>query len=182
MPVTSNVATKCRLCACHLDADDDDDFVSGICSACKDRPETRRIGIRMRGLEAVKTFATHATSAREITPAERALIRKIHGYMPAEQLLAILNERLACDLGPDALPYTMEQLYAAIGDTADVVPAGGHDWASLRKLLAKARRTGALDGINEQVINDFAVVFSLSMKQAMSLRDILLLANQEDDL
>ena len=46
-------------------------------------------------------------------------------------------------------------------------------------LLAKARREGVLDQINEQVINDFAVVYSLNQKQVMTLKDILL--NGEDE-
>ena len=39
---------------------------------------------------------------------------------------------------------------------------------------AQAKRAGTLDRINEQVINDFAVVFSLSPKHLMRLKDILL--------
>ena len=38
----------------------------------------------------------------------------------------------------------------------------------------RQRRAGTLDRINEQVINDFAVVFSLSPKHLMRLKDILL--------
>lgn len=114
----------------------------------------------------------------QFTPAERALIRKVHGYMPAQQLLAILNERLACDLGPDADPHTMEQLYAEIGE-AGAMPEGGHDWASLRKLMARARRDGVLASVGETMIDDFAVVFSLSPKQVVRLKDIVLRAREE---
>lgn len=110
---------------------------------------------------------------RPFTPGEKALIQKVHGYMPAQQLLDILNERLACDLGRDEQQHTMEQLYTEIG-TADAVPAGGHDWSSLRKLLAKARREGVLNGITRQVIEDFAVVFSLTPGQVLRLQDVLL--------
>jgi hypothetical protein len=100
--------------------------------------------------------------------------------MPAEQLLRLLNERLVCDLGADAKPYTMEQLYAEIGDAAGAVPVGGHDWASLRKLLAKARRAGVLSPITEQVINDFAVVFSLNTRQVLRLKDIILRTEESE--
>jgi hypothetical protein len=77
-------------------------------------------------------------------------------------------------LGPDAERYSMEQLYTEIGDASNGAPAGGHDWASLRKLLARARQSGVLAGITEQIIKDFAVVFSLNQKQLMVLKDIIL--------
>lgn len=120
-------------------------------------------------------------ATREFTPAEKSFIRKVHGYMPAEQLLRILNERMACDVGSDAAPHTMEQLYAEIGDAAGTVPAGGHDWASLRKLIAKAKLAKVLDSITEQVINDFAVVYSLNTRQLMGLKDIVLRAKDGDE-
>lgn len=173
---------KCRLCTCRLDASEDDDMTHEICSSCKSRPEARRLGIHLppSPLRVVNN-ATHHKSAREFTAAEKGLIRKVHGYMPAQQLLSILNERLVCDLGPDAMPYTMEQLYTEIGDAAGaVVPAGGHDWASLRKLLAKAKRAGVLGSITEQVINDFAVVYSLNQKQVLTLKDIVLQTEDEE--
>lgn len=111
--------------------------------------------------------------SRAFTIAEKSLIAKVHGYMPAQQLLDLLNERLLCDLGPGASPYTMEQLYAEIGDAADPAPEGGHDWGSLRKLIAKARRAGVLAKVTESVIDDFAVVFSLNPRQVLRLKDIL---------
>jgi hypothetical protein len=117
---------------------------------------------------------------RAFTPAEKALIAKVHGYMPARQLLDILNERLACDLGPDAIAHTMEQLHAEIGAAA-VVPDGGHDWSSLRQLVANARRGGVLDKITRQVIDDFAVVYSLSSGQVLRLQDVLLRAKEGDE-
>ncbi len=163
---------KCRLCGCLLDAGEEDDLTRELCSSCKGRPEARRIVVDIgkgRGSQPPKI-----ASAREITPAEKALIRKLHGFMPAQQLLDILNERLFCDLGPDASPYTMDQLYAEIGDDAMGAAGAGQDWASLRKLLAKARKAGVLAQINEQVINDFAVVYSLNAKQVLGLKDILL--------
>jgi len=117
-------------------------------------------------------------SARQFTAAEKGLIRKVNGFMPAQQLLDILNERLVCDLGPAAVPYSMGQLYAEIGDVAAGAPAGGHDWPSLRKLIAKSERSGVLDAIDERVINDFAVVFSLNQKQVLVMKDIVLQAKE----
>jgi len=117
---------------------------------------------------------------RAFTPAEKALIQKVHGYMPQQQLLEILNERLACDLGPDEPQHTMEQLYAEIG-AAEAAPAGGHDWSSLRKLVATAKRAGVLDAVTRQVIDDFAVVFSLSSGQVLRLHDVLLRAKEGED-
>lgn len=118
-------------------------------------------------------------SARQFTVAEKGLIKKVHGFMPAQQLLDILNERLVCDIGPDAVLYSMEQLHAEIGDTTAAAPTGGYDWPSLRKLIAKAERDGVIDAINEQVINDFAVVFSLNQKQVLTLKDIILQAKED---
>ncbi len=100
--------------------------------------------------------------------------------MPAQQLLEVLNERLAADFGPDEEPHTMELLYAEIGEVEDA-PAGGHDWSSLRKLVAKARREGLLDKVTRQLIDDFAVVFSLNARQVLSLHDVLLKAKEGDE-
>lgn len=119
--------------------------------------------------------------ARDFTPAEKSLIRRVHGFMPAQDLLRILNERLVADLGPDTMRYTMGQLYAEIGDAASAVPDGGHDWASLRKLLARAKHAGVLGSITEQLIHDFAVVYSLNMKQYLTLKEIILKAREEDE-
>lgn len=166
-------AEKCRLCRCRLGSDEHDDLTRGLCGSCKSRPEARRLGVALRAVhQQGASTALRSKAAREFTAAEKGLIGKLHGYMPAPQLLGILNERLACDLGPDAMPYTMQQLYAEIGDSP--VPAGGHDWASLRKLLAQARHSGVLDAITAQVIDDFTVVFSLNPKQVLGLKDVLL--------
>lgn len=126
----------------------------------------------------VRTIRLMSDKPRAFTPAEKSLIGKVHGYMPTAQLLAILNERLACDLGPDEPQHTMEQLYAEIGTE---VPEGGHDWSSLRKLVANARRAGTLAAITPQVIDDFAVVFSLSSGQVLRLHDVLIHAKEGED-
>ncbi|PND30182.1 hypothetical protein C1I89_29890 [Achromobacter pulmonis] len=165
------------MCTCLLGAEDDDDPALELCGSCRRRPEARRLGLPVP--PATERPAAAARPARDFTEAERALIRKIHGFMPAQQLLALLNERLACDLGPDATPYSMEQLHAAIGGLASPAPAGGHGWAAQRKLIAQARRAGLLAAVTEQLIDDFAVVFSLNPKQVLVLRDTLL-QPQED--
>lgn len=121
-----------------------------------------------------------ADAPRDFTSADKSLIRRVHGYMSALQLLGILNERLACDAGADAVPYTIDQLRAEISSVSSAVPTGGNDWGSLRKVLAKARRAGVLDAIDEQVINDFAVVFSLNQKQVLTLKDIVLPREEEE--
>lgn len=161
---------KCRLCRCKLNVDEGDDLDLHVCRSCKGRPEARRLGL---GVVSGRT-RPGAKSAREFTAAERDLIRKLHGFMLPPLLLNLLNERLRADLGPDALPYTMDQLYAEIGDAPTPAAGGGHDWPGLRKLLAAAERAGTLAAVNEQVIDDFAVVFSLNQKQVLVLKDILL--------
>ena len=173
-------ALRCRLCTCLLGAEDDDDPALELCGSCRRRPEARRLGLPVPlAQHTAAPAAAVPRPARDFTEAERALIRKVHGFMPAQQLLALLNERLACDLGPDATPYSMEQLHAAIGGLASTTPAGGHGWAAQRKLIAQARKAGLLDAVTEQLIDDFAVVFSLNPKQVLVLRDTLL-QPQED--
>lgn len=172
--------SKCRICTCLLNPAEEDDMDNGVCSSCKQRPEARRLGLVVpQPVPCVVDAPARPKAARDFTPAERALIRKVNGFMPAQQLLDLLNERLACDLGPDAMPYTMEQLYGEIGDAAGASPNGPHDWASLRKMLAKAARSGVLATISEQTINDFAVVFSLNPKQVLALKDIVLQAKED---
>lgn len=117
-------------------------------------------------------------TVRDFNAADRSIIRRVHGYMSAAQLLNILNERLACDQGEGAQPFTLDQLRAEIASLTGGATPGSGDWASLRRVLAKAQRDGVLDGIDEQVIDDFAVVFSLNQKQVMVLKDIVLQAKE----
>lgn len=152
-------------------------MVREICSSCVARPEARRLLVEVRTQPSPTMRPTGA--AREFTPAERGLIRKLHGYMPAQQLLDLLNERLACDLGPDAAPYSLAQLHAEIGESMPAAGAG--DWASLRTLLARARRDGTLEQVNTEVIDAFAVIFALNQAQAMRLKDVVLAAKDGGD-
>jgi len=180
-------AVRCRICTCKLDAEEPgDDFDHRVCSACLSRPEARRLGIGLAPLHPTRPHVAAAAAApgkpaREFTPAELSLITKVHGFMPAQQLLDILNERLRCDLGEDAQPYTLAQLQVVVSRFAPAAPAGGHDWASLRKVLAQARRAGVVAKITEQLINDFAVVFGLNARQVMALKDVLLEGEGADE-
>ena len=121
-----------------------------------------------------------AQKPQDFTAADKALIRRVHTYMNPLQLLGILNTRLACDAGDGVTPYTIDQLRAEIASVSTAVPASGNDWGSLRKMLAKARRAGILEGIDEQVINEFAIVFSLNQKQVLTLKDIVLQPEEEE--
>lgn len=124
-------------------------------------------------------YTPQSTEIPEFTIAEKAMIKKVHGYMPAQQLLNLLNERLQADKGSDVTIYTMAQLYSEIGEDTSATPAGGYDWASLRKLIGKAQRDGVLDLITEQTIDDFAIVYSLTHKQVLVLKDTILQAKEE---
>ena len=149
---------KCRLCTCRL-SPASDDLDMGLCVDCSGRPEAARLGLPQ---------PEQGTGARAFTPAERSLISKLSGQMPLANLLDLLNERLLADLGPDAAPYTMEQLQAVSRQAS----AGSSDWAGLRRAMTQARRNGVLAKITPQVIDDFAVVFALSPAQALRLKEI----------
>lgn len=125
--------------------------------------------------------ANRPAAPRQFGDADLALVKKIGAFMPADKLLDILNERLSADLGSGGEPYTMEDLSAALQEAhGGASPAAlGRDWPSVRKLLSQARRAGVLDAINEQVINDFAVVFQLNAKQVVELKDIVLGAKED---
>jgi len=142
--------------------------------------QSRKPGTPGKTIATSQASGAPAKGARDFPPADKALIRRVHGYMSPLQLLGILNERLACDVGHAENPFTIEQLHAEIASVSSAVPAHGNDWATLRKMLAKARRAGVLDQINEQVINDFAVVYSLNQKQVLTLKDIILQARAEE--
>lgn len=131
------------------------------------------------GPSSVYKPAAPAGKPRDFTAADKALIRRVHGYMAPLQLLGILNERLVCDVGDGSALYTIDQLKSEIASVTTAVPASGNDWGTLRKLVAKARRQGVLDLVNEQVINDFAVVYSLNQKQVMTIKEILLSGDEE---
>lgn len=118
--------------------------------------------------------AIGAKMARPFTEADKSLIRKINGYVPPQQLLGILNDRMRADLGAGVTPYTLDQLHAEIAASRDAGAGSRRGWAGLRKLLAEAEEAGTLERIAEQTIDDFAIVFQLTPKQVVQLKDVLL--------
>lgn len=119
--------------------------------------------------------AVQPNIAREFSQAERALIRSVHGFMAAEKLLDLLNDRLAADRGGNAPRFSMAQLHAEIATITGAKPSDGAlDWAGLRKALASARSSGVLHQIDEQRIADFSIVFGLNAKQQLTLKEIVL--------
>ena len=173
----SQAELRCRVPGCNsrLDADEDDDLVLQVCNFCIKRPEGRRL---LAAAAAKPANTSLPERAQVFGPAELSLIRRLRGLMPARQLLDILNERLLADRGAGTAPYTLPQLEAEIG-ASPLQQSGTGDWASLRKLLAKAARDGVLARISEQVIDDFAVVWSLNSKQVVALKDIVLAARED---
>lgn len=117
---------------------------------------------------------------REFTPADLSMIRKLGRIVQEAQLLEILNQRLLADVGRRVMPYTAEQLSKALLEQQVQADKGGaRDWTALRRLLADARRSGVLASIDEQVLEDFAVVFQLTAKQLVDLKDIVLPALED---
>lgn len=159
---------RCRLCKSRLLKEaKGDDPVRGVCGVCKDRPEAAKLKIASNGNG---NGAAAAPGPRAFTESERALIRAMHGYLPAAELLRILNERMVADVGAGAVPYTLEHLHREVS-TLGV--ARQDDWTALRQLLAQARAIGLLEEITAGVLEDFAVVFSLSPGQVTHLRDVI---------
>ena len=168
--VSGHPAETCELCRSRLDPKLGDDPERARCASCLRRAETSDSAAGKSS-----AVASPLPAARGFTPGEKALIRKIHGFMPAQQLLSILNERLVADRGAGVVRHTMEQLHTEIGDAGGVAArGGGTDWANLRKTLAAARKSGTLDAICEQTIEDFAVVFSLNARQLLTLKEVVL--------
>ena len=161
---------QCRFCGHGINGDPNAELATLTCGPCRERQNR---------LTPQKAQASPPRAARTFTSGDRSLISKIHGYMPPMQLLGILNDRLRSDLGANVQPYGMGQLDAEIAALRASKTGGDGSrnetgWAGMRKLLAQARHEGTLDRINEQVVGDFAVVFSLSPKQLIQLKEILL--------
>jgi hypothetical protein len=163
VPTHTAARTRCRLCDCKLGGKGDD-LVTCLCLHCLDRPEAA----------AIRSSATRSQvrpAPRDFTVADKELIRRIHVHLPAAQLLSLLNERLRADHG-EASPYTLEQLNAHLRTLRGT--ASTQDWANLRKIVRDARAEGVAQCVTAQMINDFAVVFSLTPAQVHRLRDVLL--------
>lgn len=165
---------KCRLCGCRLDDKRPGENVAlGVCAECNQRPEARKLGPK-------PAPSGGRSPARAFTPADKSLIRQVSGFMPLPKMLGLLNERLFADLGPNAAPYTQDQLHEELRGTVGAQSISG-DWAGIRQILNAAQRAGTLARIDEQLINDFAVVFSLTPAQVMRLKDVILDAIPGDD-
>jgi hypothetical protein len=115
----------------------------------------------------------------DFTPAEKALIKKAHGFMPPNKLLELINDRRLADLGHGVEPYTADQLHDAIKALGGQADQPATTWAGLRKVIAHARHSGLLAKIDKQLIDDFGVVYQLNAKQVLVLKDILLAQNED---
>lgn len=195
---------KCRLCLTTLKREDGDDVERGLCALCKKDPQAdglAPLGGTLQGLDRApstgganpfgqllqpggagsqqRTIAANTSSAEGPSPfteADLSMIKKVGRFMQPDTLLDILNERLIADQGRRVPRHTIEQLKQALQQAhGEALASGGaRDWLSLRRLLAQARQSGVLQAINEQVIDDFAVVFQLNPKQVVQLKEILL--------
>lgn len=195
---------KCRLCPTTLKREDGDDLERGLCALCKKDPQAdglAPLGGTLQGLDRApaaggaspfgQLMQAGAPSGQLRSPAANApvseapepfndadlsMIKKVGRFMQPDTLLDILNERLIADQGRRAPRHTMDQLKQALQQAHGEALAGGaaRDWLSMRRLLAQARQSGVLNDINEQVIDDFAVVFQLNPKQVVQLKEILL--------
>lgn len=170
-----SVRLKCRVCRSMLRSEEGDDLVIQVCSFCATTPDGRRL----RKIGATDGQAVPAS--REFSAAEKSLIQRMHRFTSASELLGVLNERLSFDRGDSAVPYRLEEVTREINQITTPAPVSGRDWVGMRKLINQARRDGVLPLINEQVINDFAVVFSLNTRQVLGLKDVLLNPNEEDE-
>ena len=168
---------KCRLCQSMLRAEEGDDLVVQVCSFCAATPNGRRL--QKNSVISGNAALPAAQSDREFTDAEKSLIQRMHKFTSASELLGILNERLSFDQGATDVHYSLEQLSAEISRLTVPAPVNVRDWVGMRKLINQARRDGVLGQINEQVINDFAVVFSLNTRQVLALKDVLLDQDEE---
>lgn len=149
-----------------------DEATRSACNACLS-PIGRRDHRASEACEQVSrepVLKPAKSAPRAFTKTDLSLIAKVHGFMAAPQLLMVLNERMWADLGHDAPPYTVQQLHDAIQQLQQAQATVG--WSNVRRLLAQARSEGVMQQVNDQVIDDFAVVFSLTAKQVLHLKDI----------
>jgi hypothetical protein len=167
---------KCRVCGCLLRLEDGDNMDARICGDCLTRPE----GKRLLAVPPINGNGTRpqADQPRAFTVAEKALMRSLQGVLPIGDLLRILNDRLRADVGAHAPAYTLEQLHSELKNVAPA-ETSPRTWAGLRRVLAEARTAGVLVAITPQVIEDFAVVYSLAPAQLMHVRDVVRAAQEE---
>jgi len=170
------IGELCALCRCRLTSPYNID--RGLCGSCQERPEAKTLPRDAIGRALPRPRAVVAAPVpRAFTVAETSLIRALSPHVPVGELLRILNDRRAADLGADAVDVEVDQLHAAIRQVT--APAEETDWAGQRKLLAHARASGLLASITDQTLTDFSVAFQLTPAQAMRLRDVITHAKEE---
>jgi hypothetical protein len=155
----------------------------GLCGSCSDRPEAKRLPRDPKGHVIARATPSAAPAAppavrRAFGPAAKSLIKAMHAYLPATELLRILNDRLVADVGPSAVRFTLEDLQEELRRVAEPT-AAANDWTGLRQVLAQARRDGVLAVITMQTVEDFAVCFQLSPAQLLHLKDVIRHAKEQ---
>lgn len=164
--------TRCRLCDIKLKPTDFPEAQqAGLCSDCARRPENKQPPASKPPLTLIRP------RPRPFTAADKALIRAIHGYTPAQELLRILNERLHADTGDPSASYTLEDLQTEVNVLAAESP-GDEDWAGLRRHLDQARQNGLLKRIDQATLDIFTLLFRLTTAQATRLADIIIQAKE----
>lgn len=173
---TGNLDRKCSMCGCRLNPALGDNTTLSRCRACAQRSHHV---VSKRPKEPDPSVRA-AAGRTEFGAADKALIRSVHGYMSPERLLEVLNARRLAN-EEAATPFTAAQLQEEIRTLVYAGQSGPGNWAGMRKALASARTSGLLDTITPQVIEDFAVVFSLSPVQAAKLIDIVRAETEEGE-
>lgn len=171
---------RCRLCECRLDATRGDFVTTHLCRECSTRPEAREFPSVIRSGAAQRTPLTKVP-VREFAAPDKALIRAVHAYMPINHLLDTINARLAAH-DPASPPFTLAHLESEIRALRAATTGAGSsgDWVMLRRHIADARASGVLAQITPQLVQDFAVVFSLAPAQLVRLKDIVKDATAEE--
>lgn len=176
--------SKCRDCGVsNVGTDPSWDFENGICSDCTQRRVDRRRLARRTATEGAGDVSARLGALQRpptpqfpaLTAAERSLISRLKTSLSVGRLLGVLNDRRAADGNDDYPLLTHAQLGAILASTNEAVPGArtGGDWAALRKLLRSADRSGLLQRISPQLIEDFAIIYSLSPAQIIRLREII---------
>jgi hypothetical protein len=160
------IGQRCVLCGVELKTEIA--IRIGLCDSCEKRPEARAKTVTPAPRPQIPRG-----QARAFTVAEKSLITHLHPHVSAIDLLRVLNIRLVADLGPETPRYTHEQLHQEIRAQLGAEPTADGSWAGLRQLLEQARRSGLLDKITAQVIDDFSSVFRLAPAQRMHLLDVV---------
>lgn len=161
---------RCQLCFTALSSKDGDDLGAGACARC--------VATRPAKVEELRRRAgATAGAAQEFNEAEKALITRLGGLSPLPKLLQLINDRRQADR-PGCAPVTLQQLQ----DEHERITGRPKDsgWVVMRRLLQDARKTGVLQKVTAEVIDDFAIVYQLTRGQVLHLKDVLLGDGEED--